>query len=182
MTREETRDLLAVLQWAYPHAYRGMSKIDADATVALWAELFKDDPAEEVAVAVKALIATREVGYAPTIGEVKERLRRLRNPGGLSEAQAWALVSRACGNGIYGAEREFQKLPPEIQRVVGSPQQLREWAMTDASALQTVVASNFQRAYRATQERERESAMLPAELRQAIGGMTERWMLPEKQV
>ena len=91
-------------------------------------------------------------------------MRKLMQDDDLSEMEAWAKISAACRNGIYGAQEEFDKLSPTLQRIVGSPQQLSEWALLDADSLQSVVASNIQRSFRTVQQREREQAKLPQEV------------------
>ena len=141
--------------------------------MALWAEMFRDDPVEAVAAAVKALIATDDKGFPPHIGAVKAKIRQLTTKPKMSEQEAWAMVSRAIQNGIYGSEKEFDRLPEMIQRIVGSPNQLREWAVMDSDAVQSVVASNFQRSYRERAKHERDFAALPADVREVasvLGG------------
>ena len=177
MTREETAQTLAILKAAYPHAFKGMTRPDADAMLNLWALQFQTEPPEIVNVAVNALIATRTVGYSPTIGEVKEQIIKLRHREELDESEAWACVSKACRNGIYGYMEEFAKLPPEVQRAVGAPEQIRQWAMMDEETVQSVVASNFQRSYRARQAREKEVAMLPSSVLDIIGPAAEQMRL-----
>ena len=44
MNETETLKILAVLKGAYPAFYRGMSRKEADGVVALWAEMFTDEP------------------------------------------------------------------------------------------------------------------------------------------
>ena len=90
---------------------------------------------------------------------------------------SWSLVERACRNGLHGAGEEFEKLPPLIQKAVGSPNQLREWAMMDADTVKSVVASNFMRSFKIYQKRERETAMLPESVRELLTGVTERLAL-----
>lgn len=180
MTRQEVLMVLATLKAAYPHSFKGLEGIDAEAMVNLWTRQFEAEDAKAVSAAVDALIATRTEGYSPTPGEVKEQLRKLRNAEELDELAAWALVSKACANGIYGYKQEFAKLPPEVQRAVGAPEQLREWAMMDADTVQSVVASNFQRNYRASQTRAKEQAKLPPNVLQMINGVAERMMLSDK--
>ena len=178
MTRDDTARILAVLKAAYPHAFKGMTRPDAEAMLNLWAIQFEADPPEIVNAAVNALIATRTAGYSPTVGEVKEQMVKLRHQNDMDEAAAWACVSAACRNGIYGYQEEFDKLPPEVQRVVGKPEQLRQWAMMDEETVQSVVASNFQRSYRTRQAQEKERAMLPASVLNVIGGVAEQMRLP----
>lgn len=177
MTREETTAIMGVLKTAYPNFYRDMGRKDALETIALWAEMFRDDPAELVSAAVKALIATRTDGWPPNIGEVKAKMQTISEPQALSEGEAWALVEKACRNGIYGYKEEFAALPPVVQKAVGTANQLREWAIMDADELKTVVASNFQRSFRTIQKRDREMALMPAEVRAVIGGLADRLMM-----
>lgn len=178
MTRDETIAILSVLKVAYPNFYKGMAKQDALQAVALWAEMFKDDPAELVSAAVKALIATRTEGWPPNVGEVKEKLRSLAVTDELTEAGAWALVEKACRNGLYGYQEEFDALPPIVKKSVGSANQLREWAMMDGGELKTVVASNFMRSFRVMQKREKDLSLLPADVKQMLSGVAERLSLP----
>lgn len=149
MNRQEVVAVLAVLKTAYPGFYRNTNRADAQAAVDLWLDLFADDPAPLVGAAVKALIATDEKGYPPHIGAVKAKLRQLSAPARDTEAEAWGKVLKAISRGLYDSGPEFQALPPDLQRLVGSPRQLREWAMLDSDTVNSVVASNFQRSYRA---------------------------------
>lgn len=173
MTRDETIMILSTLKAAYPHAYKGMSRRDGEALVNLWERQFAGEDPQAVAAAVDALISTRTAGYSITPGEVKEQLQKLRTVNQLSEADAWAMVSKACSNGIYGYREEFAKLPPEVQKAVGRPEQLREWAMMDTEAVQSVVASNFMRSYRTAQQREKEKAMLPQNVQEMLAGVAD---------
>lgn len=178
MTRDETTAILGVLQTAFPAFYRTATRQDAMNAIVLWSELFADDPAEIVSAAVKALIATKTEGYPPTIGEVKAKMQALSGPGELAEGEAWALVEKATRNGIYGYREEFEKLPPVVQKAVGSANQLREWATLNSDELKTVVASNFMRSYKTIQKRENEIAMIPADVRSLLTAVADRLSLP----
>lgn len=177
MTRDETLAIMTVLKTAYPSFYKDMNRETALQAVSLWTEMFSDDKPEIVAAAVKALIKTRKEGYPPTIGEVSAKIAELTQPKEMTELEAWSLVERACRNGLHGAAEEFAKLPPLIQKAVGSPNQLREWAMMDADTVKSVVASNFMRSFKVYQKRERDMAMLPGDVRQLLEGVTERLAL-----
>lgn len=173
MTTDETTKILATLKAAYPHSFRDLTRRDAETMIELWAAMFAADSYEEVNAAVVALIATRTVGFSPTVGEVKAKLNSLTAKPALSEQDAWALVARACSNGLYGYREEFARLPPEVQRTVGAPEQLREWAKMDVETVQSVVASNFMRSYRTMEARAKETAMLPPAIRDLIGGISD---------
>lgn len=164
MTRAETIQLLAILRAAYPAFYKGMGKQELESIVNLWTEMFPE-PAEVVAAAVKLLIANDTKGYPPHIGAIKERIHQINTQGGMSEAEAWALVRDAAANGAYGAESEFEALPPLLQKLVGGPDQLRQWAMMDEDTVSSVIASNFQRAYRGAVESEKQWAKAPDDVK-----------------
>lgn len=162
MTREETIAVLAVLKAAYPQFYRGLGRNELDGIISLWADLFAQEDFSLVQAAVKGHIAADAKGYPPHIGAVKEAVRKLSHPQELAELQAWGLVVKALKNSGYNSAQEFEKLPEEIRRVVGSHSQLKEWALMDAETLQSVVASNFQRSYKAIAAGRREKAVIPA--------------------
>lgn len=173
MKKSETRMVLAVLVVAFPAFYRGISEADTEAALNLWHQQFLEYPYEVVEKAVQALISTKVEGYPPTIGEVKEQIRRLTTTVTLDENDAWVLVSRACRNGSYHSIEEFNKLPPDVQRTVGSPEQLKQWAGMDADVVESVVASNFKKAFRVQAERAAEISKLPPQIRQQMVGIAD---------
>ena len=85
----------------------------------------------------------------------------------LNELEAWTIVSKALRNGYYGAEEEFEKFPPIVKKVVGSPSMLQMWA-TDEYFNESVVSSNFMRAYRQEVEEQKELQALPADVKALI--------------
>lgn len=178
MTRSETLAIMSILKAAYPGYYRDMKRQDAEAVVNLWSEMLADYPANLVAAAVKAHIAGDRKGFPPHIGAIIASIGDVSKPAELTEGEAWALVAKALRNGGYGSEQEFAALPETLQRLVGHPSQLREWAMMDAGTVQSVVQSNFMRSYRARQESERKMQALPADVRAKLAGMAEVKQFP----
>lgn len=179
MNREETLAIMGVLKAAYPNYYRDMKRGDAEGVVELWHTMFADDPAQVVGMAVKAHIATDTKGFPPHIGAIKESIRKLTQPKEMTEQEAWALVRQATRNGIYGSQDEFDRLPHSIQKLVGSPNQLREWAMMDGETLNSVVASNFQRSYKVVAAREREMLTLPHNIRVLLDEINTNKEMPQ---
>ena len=155
MTRDETIKILMVIQAAYPN-YKPPDKTVA---VNVWAEMLSDIPYEKVSAAVKFYIQTDTSGFAPSVGDVRERVRDIfAKEDELNETAAWSLVLKAIRRSTYYSEEEFAKLPATVQRAVASPKQLREWATledVDGKTL-TVIQANFQRTFRVEQQRERE--------------------------
>lgn len=168
MTREDTIKILSVLRGAYPAFYRDITKQEAESTIALWESMFDEEPYELVAAAVKAFISGDGKGFPPAIGQIKERIRQITTPEEMTEQEAWSLVSKALRNSTYGSEEEFKKLPPEVQAVVHDPGQLKQWAMSPADEVETVIASNFMRSFRAKQKATKEYMALPTEVKRLM--------------
>ena len=172
MDELETKKILAILKGAYPNFYKDMKRDAADAIVALWSEMFSEDDYAIVAVAVKILIKTRKEGWPPNVGEVSEYIAKLTQPEEMSEMEAWLLVKKAIGDYRFYDNPEnssFFKLPPLLQRIVGSSRQLHDWGQLSEDELNTVVASNFMRSYRAKAKHQHEIDMLPESIKTMIG-------------
>ena len=164
MTRQEALAIMAMLKTAYPSFYKDLSKEELNAAVNLWATMFSEEPIQVVTEAIKALMCTLK--YPPTIADVKEKIHLLTQPQDMNELEAWNTVRRAIS--YYDAQEKYNSLPPMLQKIVGSPNQLREWALMDVETVNSVIQSNFMRSYRAMAAREREYAMLPESTRQLI--------------
>lgn len=162
MTREDTMELLMTMQAAYPNYHV------ADKTVAIntWHLMLHGYDKPVVMGALQAFILSDTKGFAPSIGQIVEKIQTTTQPLELNEMEAWDLVAKAVRNGNYGAEEEFEKLPPMVQKAVGSPGQIAKWAGIPSDELHTVGQSNFLRSYRAILIREKEQEKLPPKLRQ----------------
>lgn len=159
---------MAILQAAYPQFYARKTEADVKTAVALWSDLFSDESYRTVAVAVKSLLRVRESSFPPSIGEVTAEIRRMRHPHEMTAAEAWGLVFRAISNSSYNSQTEFNRLPPQVQALVGGPAQLAEWAGMEQEHISTVVASNFQRSYRARVEADNRMEAMPSSIRDYI--------------
>lgn len=182
MDKQETYQILALLQANYPDSFRGMSKEAANMKIELWANMFSEEPLEAVKAAAIAYMATDTGKYMPTTGQLKDMLHRMQSPQQMTQMEAWGLVANALRNSVYGADDEFRKLPPAVQRTVGSPTQLKEWALMDAETVQSVVASNFQRSFQVCQKREDDFQKLPGVVKSFVAelaGRMEFEKLPE---
>ena len=164
MTREETKQMLMVIQATYPN-YKPPEKAVA---INAWTMALEEYPYKAVEIALKAYIKTDTSGFAPSPGQVIQKIHIAEEYAELSEMEAWTLVSKALRNGIYGADREFDKLPRAVQKAVVSPDNLRSWAQADTESVETVIQSNFLRNYRTERKRTSELNRLPGEVKQLI--------------
>lgn len=173
MTKEETGKILAVINAYYPYFFKEMNAEGKRAIIELWARQFFDYDYAIVNAALDAYIAVDEQNRAPNVGMLKSLIRRMTQAEEMTEQEAWGLVAQALRNSNYNAAEEFERLPEQIKRVVGSPNQLREWATMDNDTLQSVVASNFQRSYRAKAKSDKEYQAIPASVRETIAQLTQ---------
>lgn len=164
MTETEVKQLLAMTQAVYP-SYNPPSR---EAAVNAWLMCLSEYDNNVVMAAFKAYITTDTSGFAPSIGQLLDKLHAIQSPQELNEMEAWSLVSKALRNGYYGAVEEFDNLPPLVQKAVGSPDNLRNWSQTDVKAIETVIQSNFMRSYAAIVKREYEIKKMPADVRTLI--------------
>ncbi len=169
MTREEIQDFLAMVQATYPN-YNPPNKT---AAVNAWLLALEEYDANHIALAFKIYMKTDTSGFAPTPGKLIDKLQSVTQPQELNGMEAWALVSKAIRNSTYNSVAEFAKLPPLVQKAVGLPGQLRQWAM-DEDYNEQVVSSNFMRTYHTVVSRDKEVAKMPVEVRNIIEKVKER--------
>lgn len=166
MTREDCYTILVLLQTAYPRFYANKDKSELKNAVNLWADMFFEESVETVALAVKFLIANNT--FPPSIAEIKQCIAKSRQKDKPDANQAWQRVKRALANSVYSAKEEYDKLPPEIQRAVGSPVQLYRWALLDASEVESFIARDFMRNYNARLQHECEYLVAPPDVRRVF--------------
>ena len=169
MDINEAGFLMDILSIAYPSFYSRQSDKQKLAAIRLYAEMFADDDPREVAAAVKSLIASRTSTFPPVIGEIKAKLGEIRQPDRMQTQEAWALTCKAAAGNLA-----WEKLPALVQRAIGSKSILREWGMIDSERFNTVIYSNFIKAYGVYDTREKERDALPSDIRGVIDGMAER--------
>ena len=154
MTREETKDALHIIAEMYPQFTVTSAKVD------IWHKLLQDIDAAKINNAIAAFIRTDTKGYTPVPGQlialISEQQTNFPN-----EAEAWESANKAMRNGLYGYEEEFEKLDPLVQKCIGSAQQIQNWAMLPSSEVQTVIRSQFLKAYRTEVERAKQDAKIP---------------------
>ena len=157
MTFDEFAVIAKVMNAAYAS---GDVMFTSAKQVEVWHSMLEDLDCEVAKKAVLNLIARSE--KKPTIAAIRKEYFELVAPDTLNEQAAWDMVRDGIRNGTYGAVDEFNKFPEVIQRAVGSPMSLTEWAALESSEVETVVQSLFKRAYRAEVERQSRSRVLGA--------------------
>lgn len=135
----------------------------------VWYMMLKDLSYEVLTNAVQKHMMTSP--YPPTIADLRSAAAQFL-PGGsateLTELEAWEMVRRAISNSGYHSNEEFEKLPELVQKAVGNPANLREWAMMDIETVNSVEQSHFIRAFRSVVSREKDMQKLSPVMRQLI--------------
>lgn len=173
MDVKDARKIVAVMMVSFP-SYKPIE------TELAAIELSKDLDGysyQQVDTALRMYKRSNTSGFAPTSGQLISMLHMVERPQQLNEMEAWSLVSKALRNSVYKSEEEFDKLPQIVQKVVGSPNQLRTWAMDD-NYNESVISSNFIKTYRVVAKREEEISKMPDDVARLIRNMDRTSYLP----
>lgn len=168
MTREETVKIIRIMVDSYPN----YKPNDISETVDVWQMMLEEYTYQQVSVALKAYILSDNSGFAPSIGQLVDKMQNIQQPQELNEMEAWSLVSKAIRNSGYNSVEEFAKLPPIVQKAVGLPDQLRVWAL-DEHYNEGVVRGHFINCYKVVLERELEIQKMPKAVRDIIAKVNE---------
>lgn len=160
MTKQETAQLLAIISATYPN-FKVENKTQ---TIDAWQWALEEYPFNAIQMAYKLYIKTDRSGFAPSVNQLITNLQKPVEQNTLSEGEAWAMVKKAISNGNYHAEEEFEKLPEIVQKAVGGASMIRQWASTDSDEVNTVIMSNFERAYKTIVKREQENMFIGNDL------------------
>ena len=163
MTREETVKIIRIMVDSYPN----YKPNNISETVDVWQMMLSEYTYEQISVALKAYILSDTSGFAPSVGQLVDKMKSITTPQELNEMEAWALVCDALRNSGYNYAEEYAKLPPLVQKAVGLPSQLQTWALTE-NLNKDVVGSNFMRCYRIEVERQKEISKMPQNVREMI--------------
>ena len=163
MTRAEPLKIIRIMVDSYPN----YKPNNISETVDVWHMMLSDYDYNVVAMALKAYILSDTSGFAPSIGQLVDKMKSITSPQELNEMEAWSLVCDALRNSGYNYAEEYAKLPPLVQKAVGLPTQLQTWALTE-NLNKDVVGSNFMRCYRIEAERQNEISKMPQDVREML--------------
>lgn len=131
----------------------------------LWFDMLKDLDYQRAYIGLKTYVAINK--FPPAISDIRAYAMKVKELQELNEMEAWSLVKKAIRNGGYNSIEEYEKLPLLIQKAVGLPSQLREWAL-DENYKEAVVMSNFQKAYKFELQKKQEFQKLPQQVQKFI--------------
>ena len=168
MTREEVKQLLENIQADYP-SWR--PEIPLGKLVDRWTERLQFFDAEAIQYALIAYGYTDTKGFAPSVGQLLDQLSKSVKTD--SALEAWSTVYGMMKNSIYHSVENFNSLPPLVQRCVGSPEVLRQWAMSNESNVQ-VIQANFIKTYNIEADKARELVKVPSAVRDLLTNTSQK--------
>lgn len=149
-----------VLASAIKSSYKASGILDDDLSMSIWYEMLKDIKYSDLSNALKQWIMTEK--FPPSIADLRNGVNRILNGDKLGEMEAWNMVMKAIRNSAYNAKKEFDALPVSVQKAVGGPETLQEWALSE-SFNEDVAMSHFIKAYKVSSDREtRDTVSAPA--------------------
>lgn len=172
MTREDTIRVIGVITAAYPNSDKFRDEKLIRSMVAVWSDMFSEDDAGLVALAVKEHISTSK--WLPSIAEIREIMVRIAHPDIIPPDEAWEIVSKYLDiTGEYNYGDIYLELPKAIAEAVDSIGYGQLYAMHVAYARGHAAKAGLDRmafiqAYGDKVERQRRMAKLPAGLYQKI--------------
>lgn len=168
MNSLEVKKLFAIMMAVYPN----FKLVDVDFAAYTWANILSDCTYDQASLALKAYIRSDSSGFAPSPGQLIDKMQNFVSEKELNEIEAWSLVNRAIKNSGYNSVEEFDNLPETVKKAVGSPEQLRAWAL-DSSYNESVISSQFMRTYRTESTRKINLKKLPSYMNDIIKAVNE---------
>ena len=172
MTKQETIQVITLLAGNY-NSISEKSKEQKQMMANTWYECLGDLDYKLVLQAVKKTII--ESPYPPTIHDIRKNAMELAKPSTKRTAiEVWnEAYDMICG-GLYMTEEQFRTARPEVQKFFGNVKQVKELAMTDTKTVNTVTKGQFLKQYDILVERERQQKLLPEQMQQMIGQLSEK--------
>lgn len=162
MNKKETAQIIATLKEYYP---KDFASTDLVTKVEAWYLVLKDYDYYTIQNAVISFVAKDTKGFPPVVGQLIEQANNIIKEQEKTELEAWEMVYKAICNSAYNSVEEFNKLPIEIQRAIGSADMLKSWSQLDIEQVQTVIQSNVMRSYKVASKQKKEYDVLPENIK-----------------
>ena len=171
MNKQETIQVITLLAGNYDSIAK-KDKTQKQLMINTWQECLGDLKYRLILQAVKKTII--ESPYPPTIHDIRKNAMEIANPTTKRTAiEAWNEAYKMICNGTYMTQEEFDTHSPEVKKFFGSPTQLKAYA-TNVDFNMDVVRSNFLKQYDILVEQEKQQKLLPEQMQQMIGQLSEK--------
>lgn len=159
MTRKEFSILATSIKAVHANMFQDTMALD------VWYSLLKDLPYKAAADSLQRHLQTNR--FPPTVADIRKGAIPQAD-GGMSELEAWALARKAIRIDPEQAKEQYDKLPPVVQRAIGTVSNLCQWGMLPSDEVGTVIQSQFLRSYRIVRDRAADEAVISPALRDRL--------------
>lgn len=129
ITEDEARQLLSIMAVIYPNIQ--ISEATIEPTIKIYQRIFAKYKYQELENALEIYSTTNMSGFPPQPAHLIDIIESAyESENKMDDSEVWKIIYNAVCRSSYKAEEDFNNFPPIIQRVVGSPNQLREWGQT----------------------------------------------------
>lgn len=178
MTRQETAKLLYAIRVSFPKFYEKMPDADMEDMVNVWQIYLDEYDYLSVSAALKSYALADRSGFPPSPGQLVDAIADQADYGP-DALEAWAMVKRALRNGLNGYDEEYAKLPPLVQKALGSSAIIREWASLEDDTSKNVAQSTFVSQYKTVCIRAKAESKIPENVKQVIRENLPEGMTPK---
>lgn len=163
MTEQETVKIVTLIVMSYPASEKFRDENAVKAMVAVWSNIFHDDPFRLVELAVQKHVSINK--WPPSVAEIRDIMVDVMHPEIIPPDLAWAAVSDLMyANGRYDYGRSESILPPLVRRtveVIGWDNLYELHCEGSRGGKPGLDRVAFMDQYKPAYEREREKASLP---------------------
>lgn len=143
MTREETKKFLFVITSLYPN----FKLENITAAIEAWHFALEEYEFQDAKEALNSYLKNSRSGFAPSASQIINLIYEKYEEPELTNGEVINLICKAISNSSYNSISEFNMLPEALREAVGSPDNLRQWGMTENLNLE-VVYSQIIKAYK----------------------------------
>ena len=165
MSRDNIIAILGILKTAYPRFYANMTKSEAEETIALWQEMFKDTDIRVLTIAVKRLITHLE--FPPTIADVKKEIVKITTKQE-SNIDYWQEAFKMMSNANYMQKEEFDTYSDVCKKFFGNVDNLRSYGTMDRKEVINNIQPRFLKYVENYQKEAKENMMLPNDYKKMV--------------
>lgn len=137
MTSKECLQLLGMMRSLFPNE-KQMTDEDIKVKAMFWADIMKDISYQQALEGLRHYAATSTTGFAPQPAHI---LNYARHKNRLSDAEIEFYLNRALCDSVYHSTEQFDKLPDELKKIIGSPGELQRQAMREVDDTRIYVKS-----------------------------------------
>lgn len=168
MNYQETKELLMMIQAAFPH----FDCEDKKQAIQTWQMMLEEYSQAEVTLAFKSYCKSANSGFAPSVSQIIGELEKVNDLADMDDATALSIFRKALSRGSR-AQEEFDRLDPTIQKAIGSADTLFYWATQETKEI-GVLEQRFLNNYRQICKRERDYRKMPEPLKLMVDQTCEK--------